>query len=487
MREKTVCLILALLLMLPLCAACGESAENSDGETASAPVTTDPNDPQITAETEEELTLATLADSFGDRNYNGKTFRILDRGSGYWMTVDVTAEEMTGEIINDSIFERNSLLEEKLNVSVAEIGADSPSGTLRTSVTAMSDDYDVATDGLNQFTQLVGSNMLFDYREVPGIVTQNRCWDQLLISGTSVMNKVFYMTGDVSIMDNYGTWCMMFNKDILADNGLESPYELVREGNWTLDRLSEMASAATLDLNGDGRWTAADQYGFVSEGYNTYGLYMCCGQRITDKDEDDLPVFVYTSEQSVDALAKCIEVQFSDFCNVKINPNLSRENQFSSGGGLFYLAGMINITAFRDSETNFGVIPAPKLNEEQDRYYSTYSPWNLTVYTMPTTLSDPAASGDIFEAMAELSAFSLTPAYYDITLMYKAVRDEESGPMIELILNSRNFDLGSIYDWGNTATTIRGLNNTGNIASTLQRMEKVANKTLEKFIKALEG
>ena len=148
---------------------------------------------------------------------------------------------------------------------------------------------------------------------------------------------------------------------------------------------------------------------------------------------------------------------------------------------------MINITAFRDSETDFGVIPAPKLNEEQDRYYSTYSPWNLTTYSMPVTLSDQAASGDIFEAMAEFSTYTLTPAYYDITLMYKAVRDEESGPMIELILDSRNFDLGSIYDWGNTATTIRGMNSTGNIASTLQRMEKVANKTLDKFIKAIKG
>ena len=102
-------------------------------------------------------------------------------------------------------------------------------------------------------------------------------------------------------------------------------------------------------------------------------------------------------------------------------------------------------------------------------------------------VSDQAASGDIFEAMAEFSTYSLTPAYYDITLMHKAVRDEESGPMIELILDSRNFDLGSIYDWGSTASTIRGLSDTGNIASKLQRMEKAAKKTLDKFIEAIGG
>ncbi len=133
------------------------------------------------------------------------------------------------------------------------------------------------------------------------------------------------------------------------------------------------------------------------------------------------------------------------------------------------------------------MIPAPKLNEEQDRYYSTYSPWNLTIYVMPVTLTDQAASGDIFEAMAEFSTYSLTPAYYDITLMHKAVRDEESGPMIELILDNRNFDLGSIYDWGSTASTIRGLSDTGNIASKLQRMEKAAKKRWISLSKPSEG
>jgi hypothetical protein len=71
--------------------------------------------------------------------------------------------------------------------------------------------------------------------------------------------------------------------------------------------------------------------------------------------------------------------------------------------------------------------------------------------------------------------------------MHKAVRDEESGPMIELILDNRNFDLGSIYDWGSTASTIRGLSDTGNIASKLQRMEKAAKKRWISLSKPSEG
>ncbi|MBR3997836.1 MAG: hypothetical protein IKI93_05775, partial [Clostridia bacterium] len=74
------------------------------------------------------------------------------------------------------------------------------------------------------------------------------------------------------------------------------------------------------------------------------------------------------------------------------------------------------------------------------------------------------------------------PAYYEKTLMGKSVRDQESQPMIELILSTRNFDLGSIFDWGKTASTIRGLENSGNVASALKKISKMANKGISKWI-----
>ena len=49
--------------------------------------------------------------------------------------------------------------------------------------------------------------------------------------------------------------------------------------------------------------------------------------------------------------------------------------------------------------------------------------------------------------MAEYSTDTLTPAYYDIVLARKYSRDDSSEAMLEIIKESRSYDLGTIYDW----------------------------------------
>ena len=487
MHKKITSGILALLMLLST-VSCAES-ENTDDTSANTPTaaetaaSADGTGEDTAAETEaDDGTLAQVISLYSDRNYDGYDFRVLDRSPGHWGTEDVFVEEMTGEPINDAVFERNNLLATHLNVNVVETQAGSPVGTLKTSVAAQTDDYDVVTDGLSVLAGIVAANYLMDYNAIPEVISGNKWWDQQLIDGMSVAGKTFMMTGDISIMDNYGTWCMMFNKGIIESHTLENPYTLVEEGRWTLDKLEEMAAAATADLNGDGKWTTDDQYGFVSEAYNTYGLYICFGNKLTERDEAGMPYFVYETEESITALANILDVQYSDCCNMGLFPGLGREDHFKAGGGLFYFAGMINITAFRDSDTDFGIIPAPKENEAQEQYYSTYSPENMTAYSIPVTTTDSARVGDILEAMAGFSAYTLTPAYYEKTLMGKSGRAQESQPMIELILSTRNFDLGSIFDWGKTASTIRGLENSGNVASALKKISKMANKGISKWI-----
>ncbi len=42
------------------------------------------------------------------------------------------------------------------------------------------------------------------------------------------------------------------------------------------------------------------------------------------------------------------------------------------------------------------------------------------------------------------------------------------------------------FNWGNTASTVRGMNDANTVASALQKVEKAANKAMQKFIDSLE-
>ena len=472
-NKKVFCAILAAMLLsgfgLTACSSGGGTETKSGGANTET-------ETQAETETETEATMATVSAQYTGRDYGGYAVRIADRDAqGDWDTFDVYAEEITGEVINDAVYSRNTLMEELLNIKIEERAFADPTGSTKTSITAGSDDFDMITDGLNP---------------------ENEWWDQAMYRDLSVLNHVYFMTGDISVMDNYGTWCYLFNKDMVSDLGLENPYTLVNEGKWTLDKHNEMAAAALMDVDGDGKWKDADTYGLITEDYNSLALWSSMGYKLADKDDKDMPYFSYDSEASLTALASVVQMQYSDVTNLGskstvkegggVETENGRERQFAIGGALFYYAGMRNITLFRDSDVTFGILPAPKENEAQKEYYSCWSFCNLTAYVLPKTLSDPERTGDVMEIMAHLSVYSLTPAYMEQTLIGKASRDAESEPMIYLILDNRNYDLGIMFDWGSTRSTIFNLKDPDVIVSKLEKVRKNADSALDKYIATIE-
>ena len=63
----------------------------------------------------------------------------------------------------------------------------------------------------------------------------------------------------------------------------------------------------------------------------------------------------------------------------------------------------------------------------------------------------------MLEALACESYKTVTPAYYEKTLVGKYVRDEESADMIDIILSTRVYDLGWFYQIGRYNENIMNL------------------------------
>ena len=63
-------------------------------------------------------------------------------------------------------------------------------------------------------------------------------------------------------------------------------------------------------------------------------------------------------------------------------------------------------------------------------------------------------SAIITEALCAESYKKVVPAYYETALKTKYTRDDESIAMIDMIVNSRVFDLGYVYDAWNGASFI---------------------------------
>ena len=125
-----------------------------------------------------------------------------------------------------------------------------------------------------------------ELRSVPYLALEKPWWDGRVTKDMAIADKVFFSTGDISILDNECTMVMFFNKELVTDYTLDDPYTLVREKKWTIDKVGEMAAAVTHDVDGDGKMTDADAWGMTAAFNAPISLYFASGERIVDKDAD---------------------------------------------------------------------------------------------------------------------------------------------------------------------------------------------------------
>ena len=487
---KTQKQILAMLLLASalITASCGS------GDTTATDTAAVATEAQTSAETLSPLdqTVASLP----VKDYGGYEFMIMDRSTDHipWETYDVYAESENGDAINDAVYKRNRILEEQFNIKIAETPIQYPADNMQKLIIAGDDTIDVFMDGLNALTKMTIGNMLYDYNDISEIQLDQHWWDQQMRTELSVNGKCFFATGDISVMDNEATWCILFNKKMVEDYDLDDPYALVREGTWTIDKMYEMARSVTKDLDGDGKMGKADQFGFLTEIYNVYALWVGGDNMIINKDENGLPVSAMYNERSATTYDKVVEFTFDESVSAiagrSVFPAYSDMNVcFTEGRGLFDYGAMALVSDFRESETDFGILPSPKLDAAQERYCNTFSPYNLMAYAIPATASDVSRVGTILEAMAQVSEHILTPAYMDVSLVGKFIRDNESEEMIELLLATRSYDLGAIYQWGNSFSIFNNATKSraGTFASQVEKNAKSLNSAIQKYIDELNA
>ena len=247
MKIRQITAAFLLIAVLLSAAACG----GDSGTPANAPGETSPATEETTA-----AEMTTEGPELPDKTYDGETVHFLTaHNSGYdWYTSkEIFAEGENGELFNDAVYRRNLVIEDRFDIKITQNCVDSPENVAKKSLTAGDTEYDVVMPYMSYSISLLQSGLFYDLRTVPYLDLDKPWWDQRANDNLSYRGKLFMTTGDISILDNECTMVMFFNKQLISDFGLESPYDLVRSGTWTMDKLTEICSSVTADINGDGK------------------------------------------------------------------------------------------------------------------------------------------------------------------------------------------------------------------------------------------
>ena len=235
MRTKKI-LTLALLLCLLLPAVCA-CADSSGGKDADTPAETPGNADPSAADPEEDADPYAYArekyDAIAPADYEGADFTIPAQAATGNSEKEIWVEELTGDVVNDAVFNRNMSVNDRFNCNIALTAGDVNS-IVRQAVTSGDGAYKIAFPNMATAASLAQQGFLLDYMKLDGLNLTDAWWDQGTLA-MQIEGRVFFMNGDINYLDNDVTYIQLFNKKLIADVGLDVPYDLVREGKWTID------------------------------------------------------------------------------------------------------------------------------------------------------------------------------------------------------------------------------------------------------------
>lgn len=479
---------LALLLLAAMLAACAAKDNTTIADTENPAVDTE-SVPEVTETTE-------VPDLPADLSFDGATFTfgVVDNPNG---RNPIVMEELTGEALNDAQYNTVQQTNDALNVLVAETiltGGYPAAQDVIKLVTAGDDVIQVANIYCAAIPQLLSGGYVMSYNDVPYIDLRKTWWDQKVSENLVISDIRYAVNGHLNITTHDLTYCLVFSKDQIADNGLENPYDLVRDGKWTMDKMAEQMVAVTRDANGDGTFDEKDNYGYASAIKMTLpSFWIGAGEKTITLNDAGIPSLTMDGERFHNVIEKIFAITYDNgtrYQNKADDYDIPTEckDLFVGDRALFMDCSLFYVAALRDMETDFGILPYPKYDEAQAEYCSRVSYFMPAV--MPATNRNLELVGAVLEYINYRAKENITPAYYDITLKGKVSRDEESVEMLDIILDNRVVDLGdtlfcaSVRDGFFTAMY---RSNNHDLASVLQKNEASMQKAIDDMVAGMKA
>ena len=491
--KRTLSMLLLCALLLSAAACSSKKSDDAGDNTANTTDTTTESE----TETEDSYDPHLPDMDFGGENF---TFaHICTPEYAFKLAVDLVAEEQNAETVNDAVYLRNVAVEDACNVKIVAIYSNN-FGEVTTWVkeaSAAGDDlYDAINERLYEIPQLITGGYLRNLYTLPYIDFTRDWWDQSSVESLTLRGNLFTVASDIFLSDKYATACVMFNKNLIKDYALDDPYTLVKEGKWTLDKIREISSDISYDVNGDGEMTVDDFYGMLGRRDMTTFFFHGAEGQIATVNKDGGIDDVFYNEHNVNAVDKIFSILYDEniFFNVHSRASLTDSeccSLFRDGHTLFYIGCMMEeVSRLREAEFDFGIIPNPKYDESQSNYHSTVSVHHTGLLSVPKTAMQLEKIGYVLEALSAKSSEVLQPAYYETALKGKTLRDMESEEMLDIIFDNRVFDLGDIMNFGGFSIDFicisTGAKST-DITSFYEKYKPKIAADIEKFMESLDN
>ena len=455
--KRLLCYFISLSMLCIAFVGCNTSDSQSIGneDTASESTVLDGTLSQTEDESDEEVTtLSPLDVAINEIENTNKDF-FADQ-SFHILAIDGTqsqflVEEVKAEPLSQSAYDRNMHFTEIYGVDVettvmaVDMFVEHFTADAKSAYT-----YDIACGYTTFHIDLAVNGLLYNFLDLEPYINLDAPWWDQGTKSFNIADSIWFMNGSFNYEDDCKTYCLMFNKKIAANHygSADVFYDLVKNMDWTLETMYEYAQNVSQNI-GDPVWDENDKYGFVCTWEYGIGFFYSADLKFVKCEKGSEPTLILDSagiSKATDLLAD-IKLLFNQ--EITYWPECGGEQKglkaFYSGRSLFFgeITGYI-IDANKSMEDDFGILPLPMYKKEQNKYIS-WAHGVSSSFVIPHHVENKETLGLLLEGFNILSDYYVRPAFYDVVLTRKSVKDADSGPMLDIIFNGRVYDFAMYY------------------------------------------
>ncbi|WP_373229824.1 ABC transporter substrate-binding protein [Cohnella sp.] len=165
---------------------------------------------------------------------------------------------------------------------------------------------------------------------------------------------------------------IFYNKTLVQELGLEDPYELQKNGQWTWDKFRELSKKATKDKDGDGK---VDVFGFIGDLKTSLQQFVYGNKGSFDHDANGDMKFAMDSENAIQGLQLMSDMYNVDKSIIQPAPQDGNDKAFIAGKGVMYGGFSWELGGFTDNMkgVEIGYVFFPKAPNADD--YNSFTPF----------------------------------------------------------------------------------------------------------------
>ena len=452
--KKWISVLLAVFMLLAV-ASCGTDSGSPDAVNPSAD-----SGGTTVSETEAETDEwgQTVIDNEIPENldYGGATVNILVR-SGEQYLREWTSEEATDALSNE-IFNRNEKVQEELGVVFNFIIEDEGNQceTINQRIINVGKSGLGGIDIVNNFSAYAANpNLLSNYinlydSKLTYLNLDRAYWNQNYISSAEAFGKLFVVVGDVNLSVFDRTIITYFNQTQCEARGITGLYQTVLDGDWTYETFYEMVRNVheVKDMNDPSK----DFYGLttIRGSEASDGILYSFDGWMTQTAEDGTHSLVTGS--GIDKLSDIMDqLQTLMYSEGVYMHTTSQENydMFTEGRALFNIDVIYHYASgnaqMRDMKDQYGMLPVPKADAEQEGYYSGVQDAHNVMSVMYHSKQDYEMVSAVLELLCSETYHTVRPYYFEKIVKHIYLKDEDSGKVFDLVLASTRWDYADVY------------------------------------------